>query len=411
MYRLLIVDDEPMIVEGLKAYILTADYPFSAVDTASNGREALEQMEKQPPDMLITDIRMPQLDGIGLLSAVREREWGTKVIVLSGYNDFEYVRSMAVLGIENYLLKPVNEEELYATVSATLKKLDNEQALQMKEQLNADLIRENIINRWLYGSIGENELIERAEFLDFTLEAASYQPCIIRLLGTNEDKDPALLRRFQELCRQILSRNSSCYYARNYAGDIIAVYCLDETDSPEDSFSILLNQCLETVKISFLSVLMSCWEAVWKIIGRSPPASGKPYGAVSTWILLQPEKPQQQKRRSPTPPSPFSLRLAQYVLEHYDQDLSLKTLAVHFKGNAAYIGQIFKRDMHKSFSDYLKDVRMEKAKELLENSSLSAKDIAVKVGFQNVTYFSTVFKKETGLSPAEYKRAFLPPAD
>ena len=67
--------------------------------------------------------------------------------------------------------------------------------------------------------------------------------------------------------------------------------------------------------------------------------------------------------------------------------------------------------MHKAFSDYLKDVRMEKAKELLENSSLSAKDIAVKVGFQNVTYFSTVFKKETGLSPAEYKRAFLPPAD
>lgn len=305
MYRLLIVDDEPMIVEGLKAYILTADYPFSAVDTASNGREALEQMEKQPPDMLITDIRMPQLDGIGLLSAVREREWGTKVIVLSGYNDFEYVRSMAVLGIENYLLKPVNEEELYATVSATLKKLDNEQALQMKEQLNADLIRENIINRWLYGSIGENELIERAEFLDFTLEAASYQPCIIRLLGTNEDKDPALLRRFQELCRQILSRNSSCYYARNYAGDIIAVYCPDETDSPEDSFSILLNQCLETVKMSFPSVLMSCWEAVWKIIGRYPPAFGKPYGAVSTWILLQPEKPQQQKRRSTTPPPPF----------------------------------------------------------------------------------------------------------
>lgn len=112
--------------------------------------------------------------------------------------------------------------------------------------------------------------------------------------------------------------------------------------------------------MSFPSVLMSCWEAVWKIIGRSPPASGKPYGAVSTWILLQPEKPQQQKRRSTTPPPPFSLRLAQYVLEHYDQDLSLKTLAVHFKGNAAYIGQIFKRDMHKSFSDYLKDVRMEK---------------------------------------------------
>ena len=411
MYRLLIVDDEPMIVEGLKAYILTADYPFSAVDTASNGREALEQMEKQPPDMLITDIRMPQLDGIGLLSAVREREWGTKVIVLSGYNDFEYVRSMAVLGIENYLLKPVNEEELYATVSATLKKLDNEQALQMKEQLNADLIRENIINRWLYGSIGENELIERAEFLDFTLEAASYQPCIIRLLGTNEDKDPALLRRFQELCRQILSRNSSCYYARNYAGDIIAVYCPDETDSPEDSFSILLNQCLETVKnelpVSPYVLLGSCVENYWEVSAsfREAIRGGIHLDSIAAGEAAAAKKEEYNAT------SPFSLRLAQYVLEHYDQDLSLKTLAVHFKGNAAYIGQIFKRDMQKSFSDYLKDVRMEKAKELLENSSLSAKDIAVKVGFQNVTYFSTVFKKETGLSPAEYKRAFLPPAD
>ena len=125
MYKLLIVDDEPMIVEGLKAYILAAGYPFGAVDTAPGGREALSLMEKQLPDLLITDIRMPHLDGIGLLSAVRERKWATKVIVLSGYNDFEYVRSMAVLGIENYLLKPVNEEELYATVSATIKKLDN----------------------------------------------------------------------------------------------------------------------------------------------------------------------------------------------------------------------------------------------------------------------------------------------
>lgn len=101
------------------------------------------------------------------------------------------------------------------------------------------------------------------------MEAASYQPCIIRLLGTNEDKDPALLRRFQELCRQILSRNSSCYYARNYAGDIIAVYCLDETDSPEDSFSILLNQCLETVKnklpVSPYVLLGSCVENYWEV--------------------------------------------------------------------------------------------------------------------------------------------------
>lgn len=404
MYKLLIVDDEPMIVEGLKAYILAAGYPFGAVDTAPGGREALSLMEKQLPDLLITDIRMPHLDGIGLLSAVRERKWATKVIVLSGYNDFEYVRSMAVLGIENYLLKPVNEEELYATVSATIKKLDNEQALQLTAQMNAGLIRENIINRWLYGSIGENELTERAAFLNLPLEASGYQPCIIRLLGTNADKDPFLLQKFQELCAGILSENQYCCHARNYAGDMIAVYCPNEKSCPDDSFPVLLNRCLDTIKkqlpVSPYILLGSRVENYWEVSAsfrdaiRMPPGETVPPGTEEDSIS-----------------SPFSLRLATYVLEHYDQDLSLKTLAVHFKGNAAYIGQIFKRDIHKSFSDYLKDVRIEKARELLENSSLSAKEIAVRVGFQNITYFSTVFKKETGLSPAEYKRAFLPPAD
>ena len=104
--------------------------------------------------------------------------------------------------------------------------------------------------------------------------------------------------------------------------------------------------------------------------------------------------------------SPFSLRLAQYVLEHYQEDLSLKSLAAYFRGNAAYIGQVFKRDMDKSFSEYLKDVRMEKAKEFLIRSDLSAKEIAQRVGFANVTYFSTVFKRETGLSPDRYRKEF-----
>lgn len=367
-------------------------------------------MEKRLPHMLITDIRMPRLDGIGLLSAVRKRNWATKVIVLSGYNDFEYVRSMAVLGIENYLLKPVNEEELYATVSATLEKLDREQALQLKAELNAGLIRENIINRWLYGSIGENELVERAEFLGFQLEAACYQPCILRLLGTAADREPKITEEFQTLCTDILSTERNCYHARNYNGDIIAVFCREENDSPSVLTS-LLNQCLDSIKnrlpISAYVLLGNPVENYWDVSASFREAIRN--GLHMERVPSDAGIPQETEENSFS--SPFSLRLAEYVLEHYDQDLSLKTLAVHFKGNAAYIGQIFKRDMNKSFSDYLKDVRIEKAKELLACTNISAKEIASRVGFQNITYFSTVFKKETGLSPAEYKRSFLPPEE
>lgn len=104
--------------------------------------------------------------------------------------------------------------------------------------------------------------------------------------------------------------------------------------------------------------------------------------------------------------SPFSLKIAQYVLEHYHEDLSLKTLADHFRGNAAYIGQMFKKDMDKSFSEYLKDVRMEKAKNYLVNSTFNVKEIAQRVGFCNTTYFCTVFKNVTGLSPDLYRKEF-----
>ena len=98
--------------------------------------------------------------------------------------------------------------------------------------------------------------------------------------------------------------------------------------------------------------------------------------------------------------------MAEYVLSHYTEDLSLKTLGVYFKGNPAYLGQIFRRDTGKSFSEYLKDIRIAKAKELLKGGKYSAYEISSRVGFSNVTYFTSVFKKETGLSPAEYKKTF-----
>ena len=106
----------------------------------------------------------------------------------------------------------------------------------------------------------------------------------------------------------------------------------------------------------------------------------------------------------PCEPSPLSQRLQDYVQKHFSEDLSLKLLAQAFKGNAAYIGQIFKRDTSMMFSEYLQSVRLQKAKELLQTTTLSAREVALRVGFLNETYFFTVFRKKLGISPADYKR-------
>lgn len=402
MFKLLIVDDEPMILEGLSAYAkrLWAEQT-EWIMTAECGDQAWKLLEAGcVPDILITDIRMPHGNGIELLQKIREKELPVRVIVLSGYNDFEYVRDMAVLGIENYLLKPFNEEELVSTVNNTLGKIRKERELNLKKQINSDLIRENIINRWMYGAIGESELVERAEFLGLKLDAEGYSPFCLRILGTETERSPELLGNIYEICREILSPEEACYFTRNHIGDIIAVFCGSKEE--RDHMASLLNQCMDTIyeqtgqKVYVL--IGDCVEDYWQVANSYRTA-------IQNGVHMDHVEVRQEKEDTGNT-SPFSLRLAQYVLEHYHEDLSLKSLAVYFRGNAAYIGQMFRRDMEKSFSEYLNDVRMSKAKEFLIRTDMSAKEIAGRVGFANVTYFSTVFKKNTGLTPDRYRKEF-----
>ena len=402
MFKLLIVDDEPMICEGLAAYAQRFwKNSLEWVHTAPDGETAWKSIQENAPDLLITDIRMPHGSGIELLERIRGQELDIKAIVLSGYSDFEYVRDMARLGIENYLLKPVNEEELVSTVNNTLQKIEKEHGMRMQARLNEDLIRENIINRWLYGAIGENELVDRAEFLGLDLEAEEYLPCCIRLLGTEEERGTQLLFQIYTICRELL-KAEECYFSRNYNGDVIAVFCAPRGEAPGRAASAL-NRCLDQIRAQ-------TGQKAYVLLGNSVPdywkVSESFRNAIANGVHIDRIRTAEEKEDEDGNASPFSLRLAQYVLEHYREELSLKSLAQHFHGNAAYIGQVFRRDMHKSFSDYLRDVRLEKAKELLVSGNASAKEIGERVGFSNTTYFSTVFKKETGLSPDRYRKEF-----
>ena len=401
MFKLLIVDDEPMICEGLEAYAKRFwKDTMEWVRTASGGEAAWKSIQEEAPDILITDIRMPHGSGIELLERIRRQELEIKAIVLSGYSDFEYVRDMARLGIENYLLKPVNEDELVSTVNNTLQKIEKEHGLRLQAQLNEDLIRENIINRWLYGSIGESELSDRAEFLGLDMDAEEYLPCCIRLLGREEEREASLLFRIYAICRELLIREK-CYFSRNYNGDVIAVFCAARGECLRQA-AAALNRCLDQIRAQTgqkaYVLLGNSVQDYWKVSEsfRTAIVNGVHIDRISTG----------EEKDEDGNASPFSLRLAQYVLEHYGEELSLKSLAQHFHGNAAYIGQVFRRDMHKSFSDYLRDVRLEKAKELLVGGNASAKEVGEQVGFSNTTYFSTVFKRETGLSPDRYRKEF-----
>jgi len=132
MYSLLVVDDEKVICEGLKHRISMLKIPqLDSIKTALNGQEALKIIDKDPPDIIITDIRMPEVGGLELIETVSKKKPNIKFLVLSGYETYDYIRSAFKLGAVDYLLKPISSDDLEYHLCSLIKKLDNEQKLRI----------------------------------------------------------------------------------------------------------------------------------------------------------------------------------------------------------------------------------------------------------------------------------------
>lgn len=163
MYTVLLVDDEKSVLHILTNSI---DWQEMGVDTllcAADGKSALEQFAGQKIDLLVTDIRMPGMDGLELIRRVRALQPSTHCILLTAYGEFQYAQEAIRLGVDNYLLKPVAREEVCQTVQAAL---DN---IYRNRAGSENLLRENTLRRWAAGSIGAEELGERASVLGWDL--------------------------------------------------------------------------------------------------------------------------------------------------------------------------------------------------------------------------------------------------
>ena len=124
MYRVVLVDDEALILRGLSTVIPWAEMGCEVVGTATNGRAGLELIRKLKPDILFTDIRMPNMDGLTMLAALGSEFPRMQTAVLTAYRDFDYARQAITLGVCRYLLKPSNLNELKETLRIMVSRLD-----------------------------------------------------------------------------------------------------------------------------------------------------------------------------------------------------------------------------------------------------------------------------------------------
>ena len=186
MLRVFLAEDETIIRETLRDTMPWAQCGYTFVGEAGDGEMALPLIQQTKPDVLITDIRMPFMDGLALSKLVLQEFPWMKVIILSGYDDFEYAQTAIGLGVERYLLKPITKSTLMAVLGEVREKIQGERAQQnylaqfrQETQDYEQYARRRFLERIVAGQLSVQEIYEQAEKLDLDLRAQAYDLALV----------------------------------------------------------------------------------------------------------------------------------------------------------------------------------------------------------------------------------------
>ena len=236
VYKVLLTDDEPLILSGMETIIDWSELGLEITGKASGGKEALSLLESKHFDILITDIRMQEMSGLELIKEIKRREIPLKIIVLSGHDDYAYLKGAFSLGVEDYFLKPVGEDELRKNLLFIVEKIESERKNSQLRKLMDSMILDNVLNSWIFMSDEESGLRGKLELFGIQLERKYYMVCIVRVehleyIGSQTNISCEYVRNiFQNLC----GSEESVYVTFHLNGDLMVIYSSEWTPTMEN---------------------------------------------------------------------------------------------------------------------------------------------------------------------------------
>lgn len=190
MFKVFLVEDEIVVREGLRNNILWEQYGFTYAGDASDGEMALPLIREVQPDLLITDIKMPFMDGLALSELVRKELPHTKIVIISGYDDFSYAQQAIRMGVEQYLLKPVTKDKMVQVLAELQKKMQAEeqqqeylQQFQREAQAYETFSRRRFFEQVVNGDLTVSQIYETAQAMDMDINAQAYNIVFFSLNG------------------------------------------------------------------------------------------------------------------------------------------------------------------------------------------------------------------------------------
>jgi two-component system response regulator YesN len=520
VYKVFLVEDEIVTREGIRDNVNWEAAGFKFCGEASDGEMALSLIEETKPDVLITDIKMPFMDGLQLSKIVREHMPWVKIIILSGHNEFEYAQSAVKLGVTEYLLKPVSAKDLHQVLDGLLNDLEQdkqerEELKRLQEKIIDNLVisRERFLLQLVMGGVSSADAIEQSQQLGLDIIARYYLIILIRieLCENSQPFDYQEYQRVEQIVSGVAGNNSDVFLTKKgleelvmlikgdsleqlvQEGSFLAGLIKDEVEKvtscniviemgkPQDrlgdihhSFAEALVKCKAAESIQMRSqvgqehvdLIMMDHEAIENFIK---------FGSISDFdeffsATLQPVS---------------EIALRSYLMKHYlfvdiilttkqfmsdfggkeeklvsavqdienilnemkdienikeelrsifsnvlafrnsranherllilqraktfldenfaDPNLKMSRVAREFNISPSHFSTIFRQDLGITYRDYISNLRINYAKQLLRTTNLLCSEIAYRSGFNDSHYFSVFFKKKTGLSPRQFR--------
>ena len=374
MYSILIIDDEPIVKIALRSILPWEEHGFSICGTASNGLEAMSLIEKHQPDVIITDLKMPEMDGLELIRTLKEKNYPGEILVLSNYEDFDSVRSALLLGAADYLLKiKISPDTLLACLNKTTEKL--QEKADRKVPVPAETVSENRTRLLLSFFEGETSLSS------FT--------------GQNAGTDLLFMQEPCAVCYVTFEKFLS-NEAFSISGKLLCDMILDAVQGVLQPYILVLNDYSALVVFSQKELdagQMKVDQLVKKLYNRFTM-----YQSFAPDMPYQENLPDYEEARNIY--QTFTINEG-----HYTDDIA-KTLA-YIEGN--YMHRLTLSSISANVnlsSSYLNNLRIRKAATMIKDNRLSLKEISTMVGIDDQLYFSRLFKKCMGISPSEYGKRF-----
>lgn len=534
MYRVIIVDDEAIIRQGIKKILQRFAPDWEVVGEAEDGVSGLQQILRLQPDLVILDVRMPGLTGIECCEEIAAKSPRIHRIILTAYQDFQLAKQAIHHGVLEFIIKPLDRNELLQTlirVAALVDEERNEQAelrtLQYTVRQAAPLAQQLYYQQFLLGQDSHDleqfiiksgyslpfikdtdqvtlmavspDWIEKDVFSDFDVELFMYALTkfvqewfgelpnsfilqdhagqVIVILSFAEDTIGTTIQQATQLANE-LKTEISTYFKRTATIGISSMHSFNDTSKAYQEASLavtyrivyggnqvlLLNTVqsernipvllLEKIEASLEFLMHGNEQAAYEVLDEVTSSehiapielkriivhymlrlavqikqmdldisqtSGK---SLQTWLseleaaltyssLLGKIKEMihelcnsiNQER------SHLDLKLVEkaklYIRDYLSEGISLQSVADYLGMNASYFSRWFKYSTNGNFVDFLKECRIEKAKELLQMGSHNLQEISTLIGYADVKHFYRVFKERTGYTPSEYKKHFI----